>query len=77
VDFVPLIGDIYGGSLNEGEDEILGREDLVRTAVSELILEIEFEEKRTLGPEKRLEVDELFRAAIGAPMLAEHDDGEP
>ena len=66
-----------GGSLNEGETEILERDRMIRTAVSELIMEIEFEEKRTIGPEKRQETDDLFRAAVGAPILAEHEEPGP
>jgi hypothetical protein len=70
-DFIPFIGDIWGGSLNVGEDEMLREERFIREAIEDIIIEIEFNEKRTLGPKDRREIEDLVRASIAAPLLAE------
>jgi hypothetical protein len=73
-DFIPFIGDVWGGSLNVGEDEILREERFIRDEIEDIIKEIEFNEKRSLGPQERREIEDLVRAAIGAPMLAEESE---
>jgi hypothetical protein len=75
-EFVPLIGDIWGGSLNEGEDEMLRRGRELEKDIQDVIAEIEAEEQRTLNTEERKTVEELFRAAIGSSLLDASDDGE-
>jgi hypothetical protein len=74
VDFVPIIGDIWGGELNKGEDEYLRRERELEKDIADTIASIEATEQRTLGAEQRKVVAETFRAAVGAAMIAEIGD---
>jgi len=72
-EFVPFIGDLWGGSLNAGEgDELRLRAELQRD-IQELVLAIEREEGRRLTADERRVVEETYRAAIAAPLLYEAD----
>jgi hypothetical protein len=74
VEFVPLVGDIYGGALNEGEDEQLASDRHVKALIDDIIAEVEHEERRTLAPQARAEIEELVRAGIAAPYLADEEE---
>ena len=77
-DWVPLIGDIWGGSLNEGEDEMLRQDREITTLIQETIADVEQSEKRTLGMAERKELEQLIRAAIASPLITNDSDvGEP
>jgi len=77
-DWVPLIGDIWGGSLNEGEDEIIRQDRQVTRLINETIGEVEQSEQRTLGSSERAELAQIIRAAIASPLIMEDSDvGEP
>ncbi|HEF4760907.1 TPA: DUF4157 domain-containing protein [Pseudomonas putida] len=76
VDFwawVPLIGDIWGGSLNEGEDEMLRQEREIATLVKATIDDVEKSEQRTLGEPERRELEQLIRTAIASPLVEDQD----
>ena len=73
-EFIPFIGDIYGGSAGEGEDEILRQQRYIQVVIDDVISEVEHHEKKTLGPEQRKNIEELIRAGMGAPYHAEEDD---
>jgi hypothetical protein len=73
-DFIPYIGLIWSGSLNLGEYEALQEERFIRKEIDDIIKEIEFNEKRSLGQEERMEIEDLIRVAIAAPMLAEESE---
>ncbi|WP_307853191.1 DUF4157 domain-containing protein [Kitasatospora sp. RG8] len=72
-DFVPLIGDVWGGSLNEGEDQELRRAQEVSQLIRGTIADVEATEHRTLGPAERQELDQLIRAAITSPLIEDGD----
>jgi hypothetical protein len=74
-DFVPIVGDLWGGELNSGEGEELRRDDELAKDIRDAIAAVEAEEGRTLSPDERKVMEETFRAAIGAP-LADSEDGE-
>jgi hypothetical protein len=75
-DFIPFVGDIWGGSLNAGEDEILGREASLRAMIKDIIDEVEFTEKRSLDAPERAELEQIVRVGIALPMLIEGGDLE-
>ena len=77
-DFVPFIGDIHGGSLNLGEDDLLERDrisaqqrEFIDGVVNDTIREIEEQEQRSLGLDERAIVEETVRAGIATPFLIE------
>lgn len=74
-EWVPLIGDIWGGSLNEREDEMLRQDREIAALVKETIDDVEQSEQRTLGPAERHELEQLIRAAIASPLVM--DDSDP
>lgn len=69
-DFIPFVGDIYGGSLNAGEDAMLRDERSMRSEIDDIIAEVEYGENRTLSPKEREELGATIRAAIVAPLVA-------
>jgi hypothetical protein len=73
-EWVPLIGDIWGGSLNEGEDEMLRQEREVEVLIKEAIDDVEKSEQRTLDESARRELEQLIRAAIASPLVMEDQD---
>jgi hypothetical protein len=73
-EFIPFIGDIYGGSLNEGEDEMLRQQRYIQVVINDVIAEVEHHEQKTLGPDQRKNIEELIRAGMGAPYHAEEAD---
>jgi hypothetical protein len=75
-EFVPIIGDLWGGELNAGEDALLQRDRELDKDIREAIAAVEEEEQRSLNPEERKVVEETFRAAIAASLLSV-DEGEP
>jgi hypothetical protein len=75
-DFIPFIGDIWGGSLNEGEDEMLRQQRWYKQIIDDIIAEVEFEEKRSLSKDERDELENLVRVGIAAPHVAEDDNQE-
>jgi hypothetical protein len=75
-EFVPVIGDLWGGELNAGEDDLLRRDRELNKDILETIAAIEEEEKRSLNPEERKVVEDTFRAAIAAPLMTEGEEVE-
>jgi hypothetical protein len=73
-EWVPLIGDIWGGSLNEGEDEMLRQEREISTLIKEVIEDVEKSEQRSLGKPERQELEQLIRAAIASPLITDDTD---
>jgi len=73
-DWVPLIGDIWGGSLNEREDEIIRQDRQVTRLMNQTIGEVEQSEQRTLGSSERAELAQIIRAAIASPLIMEDSD---
>lgn len=75
-EFIPIIGDLYGGSLNAGEEEILSAMRFSESAVEDIIASIEDDAQRTLSDEERATVRELVRAgmAVQAEILPEEED---
>lgn len=78
-EWVPIIGDIWGGSLNVGEDEAL-RQDRERQQIDNLIKEIiddlEKTEQRSFAPQRRQEIEDVIRTAISLPGLLEEAEEE-
>lgn len=72
-EWIPFIGDIWGGSLNEGEDEYLRQQRFYADVVEDVINRVEFEEQRTLGPKERADLADLVRAGIAAPYMVEDE----
>lgn len=72
-EWIPFIGDIWGGSLNEGEDEFLRQQRFYGDVVEDVIKRVEFEEQRTLGPKERADLADLVRAGIAAPYMVEEE----
>jgi hypothetical protein len=72
-EFIPFIGDIWGGSLNEGEDDLLRETRYVDAVIEDVIAEVEEAERRSLGAERRQQIRELIRAAMGSPYLEDED----
>jgi hypothetical protein len=70
-DFIPYIGAIWGGSLNEGESEWLRQRDFIEKVIADAIAEVELTEKRSLGPQERQEVEDLVRVGIATPLFGE------
>jgi hypothetical protein len=73
-DFVPLIGDIWGGELNAGEDAMLRQEREVLALIADVIGGVEQAEQRSLAPAERAELGQLVRAALATPLLLEAGD---
>jgi hypothetical protein len=73
-EWVPFIGDIWGGSLNEGEDEMLRQEREVEALIKEAIDDVEKSEQRTLDESARQELEQLIRAAIALPLVMKDPD---
>ena len=73
-EWVPFIGDIWGGSLNEGEDEMLRQDREIVRLIDDTIAEVEESEARSLGPTERQELEQIIRAAIAAPLIMEDPD---
>ncbi len=75
-DFIPFIGAIYGGSLNVGEYEELREWRFIQQVIDDVIKEVESSESRSLSQNERMEIAELVRSAIAAPLLAEEEVAE-
>jgi hypothetical protein len=85
-EWVPIIGDIWGGSLNVGESQTLAiyrqqkaDEKLVRSVVTSTIDDIQEELQRSLGPAEEAEVEEYVRMVLmsGMDVAAEDVAVEP
>lgn len=74
-EWVPFVGDIWGGSLNEGEYEMLQQEREIATLIQETIDEVEKSEQRSLSMQEHVELEKLIRAAIASPLVVA--DGDP
>ncbi len=66
-DFVPYIGEIWGGSLNEFEDLDLAFDRFVAATISAVIGEAE--ERAGCSFAHRAEIEDLVRCGLGLPML--------
>ena len=73
-EFVPFIGDLWGGSLNEGEDAMLRRSNQISQLIRDTIADVERTENRRLTVEERREVEDLIRAAITSPLITEETE---
>ena len=69
-DFVPYIGEIWGGSLNEFEDLDLAFDRFVARTVSAVVAETE--ERAGMSFVNRAEIEDLVRCGLGVPMLLEN-----
>lgn len=69
-DFVPYIGEIWGGSLNEFEDLDLAFDRFVARTVSAVIADAE--EQASCSFANRAEIEDLVRCGLGLPMLLEN-----
>jgi hypothetical protein len=74
MDWMPVIGDIWGGALNEGEDQMIREDREIAALVEETISDVEKTEKRSLGEPERRELEQLIRAAISSPLVMEDTD---
>jgi hypothetical protein len=63
-EFAPIIGDLWGGSLNEGEDDDLRRDREQAAEVLATIAAIEEVEKRSLSATERCDIEEAFHSAV-------------
>jgi hypothetical protein len=79
-EWIPIIGDLWGGSLNVGEDRLLAagreqekREKVLAATVESVVADIEHELQKSLGPEERAQVAESVQATItsGAALTSE------
>lgn len=75
---VPIIGDIWGGELNAGEDEEIRRQRELSAEIAATLAAIEEEEERCLSDEEKTVVEDTFRAAVATPLNgeAEHEESE-
>lgn len=69
-DFVPYIGAIWGGSLNEFEDLDLAFDRFVARTVSAVVAEAE--ERAGISFVNHMEIEELVRCGLGVPLLLEN-----
>lgn len=75
-EWIPFLGDIWGGSLNEGEDEYLRQQRHYADVVEDVIKRIEYEEKRTIAGTEREELRDLVRAGIAAPYMVDEAEAD-
>jgi hypothetical protein len=73
-EFVPVIGDIWGGDLNAGESEDPALSRATEQAIQDVIKDVEAAEQRSLSEEERAELDQLVRAAVTTSII--QDEGE-
>jgi hypothetical protein len=69
-EWIPYLGDIFGGSLNENEDLYLREDQQINRAVNAL----QDAAQQTWSPEQRQKVVNLVSSAIAAPYYVEGDD---
>ena len=69
-DFVPYIGEIWGGNLNEFEDLDLAFDRFVARTVSAVIADAE--EQASCSFANRAEIEDLVRCGLGLPILLEN-----
>lgn len=69
-DFVPYIGEIWGGSLNEFEDLDLAFDRFVARTVSAVVAEAE--ERAGCSFVNHVEIEDLVRCGVGLPLLLEN-----
>jgi Domain of unknown function (DUF4157) len=75
-EWIPFLGDIWGGSLNVGENAALRRmreEEQIEQLISETIADVEATEQRSLDVADRQELDQLIRAAISSPLMEDEE----
>jgi hypothetical protein len=70
-DFVPWIGQIWGGALNESEDLILAHDRWIDQVVRDVIKRAEWGARSSLANRPALE--DIVRIGMGLPVLLEHD----
>jgi Domain of unknown function (DUF4157) len=71
-DWVPFIGDIWGGDLNSGEGEMLREDDedrRIEKLIEDTIKDIEETEKRSFDEPHRKEIEDVIRSAIATPLI--------
>jgi hypothetical protein len=83
-EWVPIIGDIWGGELNAGESEMLAagreakqREELINQTIAAAIQDLEQDKQATLGPEQRQDVEEFVRMVLTSGIDLTEDDLAP
>lgn len=82
-EWVPFLGDIWGGSLNAGENEILAagresrrREQLVADVVRDAVADLETTLQRSLGPDEIKDIAEFVRMTVASGADIESDAGD-
>lgn len=71
-DFVPYIGAIWGGKLNEFEDIEMAFDRWIDQVVKDTVDKIEWQAKASLS--NREAISEVVRIGMGLPLLLEHED---
>ncbi|WP_178133964.1 eCIS core domain-containing protein [Vineibacter terrae] len=71
-DFVPGIGEIWGGNLNEFEDLELAHDRWLDKVVKDVVDQAEWRAQRSFG--NRSEIEEIVRIGLGLPVLLEHGE---
>jgi len=83
-DWVPFIGDVWGGELNSGEGQTLaaGREAeqrgrLIKETVDTVIDDLEQDKQASLSPEQREDVEEFVRMVLASGVDLSEDEMTP
>ena len=74
-EWIPFLGDIWGGSLNEGEDEYLRQQRFYADVVDDIVKRVEYSEGRELGKAEREDLRDLIRAGVAAPYMVDEAEG--
>ena len=74
-EWIPFLGDIWGGSLNEGEDEYLRQQRFYADVVEDIVKRVEYSEGRELGKAEREDLRDLIRAGVAAPYMVDEAEG--
>jgi hypothetical protein len=72
-EWIPWLGDLWGGSLNAGEDQAMKYDQFIVGEVNRVIKQIEQAEARSIGPPELNNLRAMIRTAIAAPYLASED----
>jgi Domain of unknown function (DUF4157) len=83
VDWIPLIGDLFGGNLNAGEDQELAadrersaRDAYVQRTVNQVVTDIQEDLQRSLGPDDLEEIRSQVRMILVSGLDVEADELE-
>ncbi len=80
-EWVPIIGDIWGGELNSGEGAMIERdrederrEQLIKDTVEAAIHELEEDKQATLGPDDRIDIEDFVRMVLVSGLDVEQEE---